>query len=284
MEFTDKPLEPFGEKLLDMSIPTQLSLKTPLVFRIVKVLASKGCLPATGSQAAELCFDEALTNAMMHGNKLDPSRKVKVSLFADSERWGAIIEDDGDGFRPEDVPRKDDEEYFVRESGRGIILMSGYVDEILYNSKGNRLFIAKRRQTNPDTIDMEAAVEAATVAMSMPLPTVTGPVSVSVQGDVAVVEVLAPRLNETNVEDVRGAVAGTSQSLLVLDLTRVEYVSSRGVTALVTARKAVEQRKGKLVVAGLQAGVREVLKSLGLLAIFKVVPDARSGMSELHKP
>ena len=74
MEFTDKPIEPFGKILLEMAVPTQLSFKTPLVYRMVKELKDAQCLPWTGSHRAELCFDEAVTNAMTHGNGLDPSK------------------------------------------------------------------------------------------------------------------------------------------------------------------------------------------------------------------
>jgi len=149
MEFNDKPCEPFGEKLLDMVIPTQLSLKMPLVFRIVRTLASNGFLPETGNQDAELCMDEAVTNAMIHGNKLDPSKKVRVVIFADSERWAAVVEDEGDGFSPDKIAKPKGPESFFEETGFGIILMKGYADEIVYNQKGNKVRIMKLRKNEP---------------------------------------------------------------------------------------------------------------------------------------
>jgi hypothetical protein len=54
MQFIDKPLEPFGETLLSLAIPNQLSLKTPLVFRMVKELSVRGCLDSATAQQAEL--------------------------------------------------------------------------------------------------------------------------------------------------------------------------------------------------------------------------------------
>ncbi len=285
MEFTDKPLEPFGRKLLDISIPTQLSFKMPLVYRMVKELKSGGYLPWTGSHRAELCFDEAITNAMIHGNKLDPARKVRVALFADDERWGAIIEDEGNGFKPEDLPKPGAEDFLLRETGRGIMLMDSYVERLAYNRKGNALFMTRRRQGEPEAAELEAAVETSPEEESAPSPAASaGPVAVTVEGEVAVVSLLAQRVNEDNVDEIRKAVADTTQSRLLVDLAHVEYISSRGVSALVSMRKMFDQRKGRLLLTGLQPSVRDILKSLGLLALFKTAPDRKSALAELQRP
>lgn len=284
MDFTDKPLEPFGRKLLDISIPTQLSFKMPLVYRIVKELKSGGYLPWTGSHRAELCFDEALTNAMMHGNKLDPARKVHVMLFADSDRWGVIVEDEGAGFRAEDLPNPDSPDFLLRESGRGILLMESYVEKLTYNRKGNALFMMRKKQGEPEAVEIEAAVEAQPEAEAAPTPEATGPVAVTVEGDVLVLDVLAQRVNEDNVDDIRKAVTDSTQTRLLVDLSRVEYISSRGVSALVSMRKTFDQRKGRLLLTGLQPSVRDILKSLGLLMLFKTSPDRKSALAELQRP
>ena len=71
MEFTNQPLEPYGQTLLDTTLESDLGLKTALVFRAVKALQDHGCLPAiTASHMAEVCLEEAMTNSIVHGNKL----------------------------------------------------------------------------------------------------------------------------------------------------------------------------------------------------------------------
>jgi serine/threonine-protein kinase RsbW len=284
MEFTDRPLEPFGRKLLDIAIPTQLSFKMPLVFRMVKELKTAGQLPWTGSHRAELCFDEAITNAMMHGNKLDPARKVRVQLFADDERWGAIVEDEGAGFRPEDLPKADSPDFLLRESGRGIMLMDSYLEKLSYNRKGNALLMTRKRQAEPEAAEMEAAVETEPQPEAAPVAESSGPVAVTIEGEVAVLAILAQRVNEDNVDEIRKAAADTTQTRLLVDLSRVEYVSSRGVSALVSMRKAMDQRKGRLLMTGVQPGVRDILKSLGLLMLFKTAPDRAGALAELQRP
>ncbi|MCX5660050.1 MAG: anti-sigma factor antagonist [Planctomycetota bacterium] len=150
MEFTEKPLEPFGTTLLDMSIESNLSLKTALVFRIVKLLQSKGCLPAYGHHMAEVCLEEALVNAIVHGNKADASKKIRVIVFADEARFGVIVEDQGKGFTARDIPDSESPDAALREHGRGIMLMTHYMGEVKYTSRGNRLRLVRQKQISPD--------------------------------------------------------------------------------------------------------------------------------------
>jgi len=278
MQFIEKPLEPFGETLLDLTLPTQISLKTALVFRMVRELAARQCLPAAGDPRAELCFDEAVTNAMVHGNKLEIGRKVRVILCADGERWGAIVEDQGDGFKPSDLPNPDDLEFALRESGRGILLMDGYLDELLYSGKGNRVLMIRRRQSQPDETEAQPAVQP-----RVPVDADAGPVSVLREGEVDVIQVNASRLDEGITAALDDATHSTTSSRLLLDLSRVTYMSSIGIRSMVRIHKVVAGRKGKLVVTGLQPLVRNTLNSVKMLAMFAVFPDREAGLGDLRK-
>ena len=124
----------------------------------VKELKDAECLPWTGSHRAELCFDEAVTNCMTHGNQLDPDKKVRLVLCADDEKWGAILSDEGPGFGPEAIPNPDAEEFMFAETGRGFLLMEGYLDALRYNRTENKLLMVRQRQTEPDEAEAEAAV------------------------------------------------------------------------------------------------------------------------------
>jgi anti-anti-sigma factor len=278
MQFIDKPLEPFGETLLDLTLPTQISLKTALVFRMLRELTARQCLPATGDPGAELCFDEAITNAMVHGNKLDPGRKVRVILCADGERWGAIVEDQGDGFKPSDIPSPDDLESALRESGRGILLMDGYLDDLLYSSKGNRVLMIRRRQSQPDEPEPQPAAQA-----RAPVDAHAGPVTVLREGEVDVIQVNASRLDEGTTAALDDAIHSTTSPQLLLDLSGVTYLSSIGIRSLVRLRKVVAGRNGRLVVTGLQPPVRNTLNSVKMLAVFAVFPNREAGLAGLRK-
>jgi len=278
MEFSDAGLEPFGEELLQIAIPTDLSLKSPLVFRMVRQLAAHGCLPPGGSPQAELVLDEALTNAMVHGNRLQRSKKVRVRLFADQAQWGAIIEDEGEGFSPQDLPRPEELEATLGEAGRGIMLMNSYVDRLQYSARGNRLMLVRHRQAEPE------AAEAA--APSVPSyeepPAGAGTVWLRQEGDVALAELLCERLAEETLEDVRATLgeALKASRALVLDMHRVGYVSSRAIGLLVGLHKLASERGSILILAALQGFVSGVLAAVNLDRLFQICPDREQAMAK----
>jgi len=279
MQFTDAPREPFGTTLLEMTIPSQLSLKMPLVFRMIKELQARQCLPWTGTHRAELCLDEAITNAMVHGNRLDPARKVRVLLFADGKRWGALVQDQGEGFGQEHVPSPGNEQSLFRESGRGLMLMKGWLDELSYCRKDTSLFMARRRQTEPDATEAAAAmnVEAAEA------PAASGPVAVSKEGEANVVQLLTPRLTEENADLVRGAILDVPGRRLILDLSLVEYISSVGLSTLVGLHKNITGRNGRLVLAAIQPSVADIIRAAYLLDLFIIAPDRKAALAALKK-
>ena len=86
-----------------------------------------------------VCTMEAVNNAIIHGNKADRSKIVKVDIHPEHEALKIIIEDQGPGFRPEQVPDPTTEENIEKIIGRGIYLMSHLADGIEFNDKGNRV-------------------------------------------------------------------------------------------------------------------------------------------------
>jgi serine/threonine-protein kinase RsbW len=91
-----------------------------------------------------VALDEAIVNAIKHGNGYDPSKSV--TIVAEISRGVARFEitDEGPGFRMQDVPDPCAPENLLRTSGRGILLMRSTMDEISYNERGNALTLIKR--------------------------------------------------------------------------------------------------------------------------------------------
>ncbi|MFP6649871.1 MAG: ATP-binding protein [Pirellulaceae bacterium] len=90
-----------------------------------------------------IAIEEGLANAIKHGNQLDASKKVKIEGMVDGNKVRIEIEDEGEGFNPDDVPDPTLDENLDKPSGRGILLMRAFMDTIEYNDKGNRLRIVK---------------------------------------------------------------------------------------------------------------------------------------------
>jgi serine/threonine-protein kinase RsbW len=75
---------------------------------------------------------EAVANAIKHGNKLDPSKKVYVSLDGDGDRLTIVIGDEGEGFEPEKVADPLSPENTLKTSGRGIFYIRSFMDDLSF--------------------------------------------------------------------------------------------------------------------------------------------------------
>jgi serine/threonine-protein kinase RsbW len=80
-----------------------------------------------------LSVTEATTNAIIHANKSDPSKKVTIDVIVDNENLIVKVKDEGKGFDPSKVPDPTATENLLKDSGRGVYLMRIYMDELKYN-------------------------------------------------------------------------------------------------------------------------------------------------------
>ncbi|HYV38647.1 MAG TPA: ATP-binding protein [Gemmataceae bacterium] len=93
----------------------------------------------------KLALEEALVNAIKHGNQMDRRKKVHITYRVSSQVFEIGISDEGKGFDPEDVPDPMAPENLERPSGRGLLLMRHYMTEVVYHPPGNRLSMSKVR-------------------------------------------------------------------------------------------------------------------------------------------
>ncbi len=91
----------------------------------------------------KLALEEALINAIKHGNQLDHTKKVYVSYRVLPDRFEVQIRDEGPGFDPADVPDPTAIENLERPCGRGLMLMRHYMTEVVFNDRGNRVTMSK---------------------------------------------------------------------------------------------------------------------------------------------
>jgi serine/threonine-protein kinase RsbW len=96
--------------------------------------------------AVRLAVEEALTNAFKHGHRgLPRDTPVTLELVVGADEVTIGVEDQGPGFRPEDVPDPTLDENLDKPAGRGLMLMRAYMAAISYNAKGNRVTLVYRR-------------------------------------------------------------------------------------------------------------------------------------------
>ena len=80
-----------------------------------------------------LAITEATTNAIIHGNKNNKLKMVRIYVFVDGSNLTIMIKDQGKGFDPSIVPDPTDAENLLKDSGRGLYLMRVYMDGLTYN-------------------------------------------------------------------------------------------------------------------------------------------------------
>ncbi|MDP8258302.1 MAG: ATP-binding protein [Candidatus Aadella gelida] len=88
-------------------------------------------------------FEEALRNAMIHGNKLDINKKVTVEITLTDKDVIIRVQDEGDGFEPEKVPDPTLDENLLNERGRGVYLITHLMDEVKYVDGGRTVVMKK---------------------------------------------------------------------------------------------------------------------------------------------
>jgi serine/threonine-protein kinase RsbW len=90
-----------------------------------------------------LAFEEAVVNAIKHGNQMDRSKNVQVRYRILADRFEAIVTDEGPGYNPTDVRDPLAEENIERPSGRGLFLIKHYMTEVVIPPPGNRVAMCK---------------------------------------------------------------------------------------------------------------------------------------------
>jgi serine/threonine-protein kinase RsbW len=133
-----------------ISISSDTSLGHDIQERIINVLESQS-YSDHDLFGVRLALEEALVNAIKHGNGMDPDKQVHIDCRFEVDRVRIVIEDEGGGFDLKAVPDPTDDENLERPGGRGIMLMRSFMNTIEYNDSGNRLVLEKvRADSGPD--------------------------------------------------------------------------------------------------------------------------------------
>ena len=122
-------------KPIHTTIPSSLDAVDRLVSDIMADCQST--LTAKPLFALELVLREVLNNGAIHGNGLDPSKRVSLDLWAEDGLLHIQVGDEGPGFPWQSVlqaPQALDE-----ERGRGFPILKSYCSSIRFNAPGNQL-------------------------------------------------------------------------------------------------------------------------------------------------
>ena len=123
-------------------IPNDTEAAREVQERIVGLM-EQNAWPMRDCFGVRLALEEALVNAIKHGNRLDPLKKVEIEFTVAKTRFEVHITDEGPGYVPAEVPDCKADENLTRPGGRGLFLMRHYMTEVVVEPPGNRLFMTK---------------------------------------------------------------------------------------------------------------------------------------------
>lgn len=159
-----------------LEIDNNLSLINPVVSFMTRNLPSFGILEEKDLFSLNIALVEALSNAIYHGNlevsselkqerfdlfreeaerrrNLEPYRHRRVLIHYELSRNSVkyVIRDEGKGFDYSSLPDPTLPENLFKESGRGILMIMSFMDEVFWNSRGNEITMIryKKHGKNP---------------------------------------------------------------------------------------------------------------------------------------
>lgn len=123
--------------MLTMKIPSNKRLIPNISEIFIQYLHSHNIKDA---DAMQIAFEEALTNAIVHGNNNDYNKNVNISFSIKQNMLEISIEDEGMGFNYKSIKTNDD---IYSKNGRGILLISLYTDSFHFEDYGRKIVMNK---------------------------------------------------------------------------------------------------------------------------------------------
>ena len=137
-----------GGVRMDFVIPSDLSYVLG-VNHLISMLLKEFSFPAPDYRInIPLACDEAITNAVIHGNGSDPDKKVSIQIYISASRINVRIKDQGSGFDVDRLENPTEGSNLLRSSGRGVYLMRSIMDTVEYKEGGRVLELEKANTGN----------------------------------------------------------------------------------------------------------------------------------------
>ena len=130
---------------ISIRVPTDLDVVEEAVDLVARHCLASGLPPHTARFNLRVALCEALANAIVYGNRMDPEKCVDVRVVVSKEALSMHVCDEGEGFDPEGVSDPTIPEAIELSSGRGLFLIRQLVDEVRFNDRGNSICMIMRR-------------------------------------------------------------------------------------------------------------------------------------------
>ena len=123
--------------LMTITVPSELEIVEQTVDIVARYCLACGLSVRAVRFNLRVALSEALANAIVYGNRLDPGKRVHVTLRQRGEGVEVSVQDQGSGFDPHGIPDPRRPDCLERPEGRGLFLIKELVDGLAFNEKGN---------------------------------------------------------------------------------------------------------------------------------------------------
>ncbi len=131
--------------LMTITVPSELEIVEQTVDIVARYCLACGLSVRAVRFNLRVALSEALANAIVYGNRLDPGKRVHVTLRQRGEGVEVSVQDQGSGFDPHGIPDPRRPDCLERPEGRGLFLIKELVDGLAFNEKGTSVCMTLHR-------------------------------------------------------------------------------------------------------------------------------------------
>jgi len=113
----------------ELSLPSRIDTVASAAAAVAQFIGRSG-MSDDAAFGIDMAVREAVTNAVLHGNRQDENKTVDIVLKSSPDAVEISVHDQGPGFNPESVPDPTTTENILKTSGRGIFFMRTFMDEV----------------------------------------------------------------------------------------------------------------------------------------------------------
>lgn len=131
----------------ELSLPSRIEAVDAAAAAVTEFISRSGISEEVAFRI-DMAVREAVTNAVLHGNRQEESKAVQLTLKSSPDAIEISVHDQGEGFNPEEVPDPTKDENLLKSSGRGIFFMRNFMDEVDWSIRpngGTTVRLVKRR-------------------------------------------------------------------------------------------------------------------------------------------
>jgi serine/threonine-protein kinase RsbW len=122
-------LDTGANEVLDQQYPSTLESVDEAEGEILKAARQAG-FDEDEQHRIGMAVRECMVNAVVHGNRYNRNKKVRVNVSASSAEFTVRVTDQGEGFEMHEVPDPRHDNNLLRHSGRGLFLMGAFMDDM----------------------------------------------------------------------------------------------------------------------------------------------------------